>query len=121
VPMEPNEKGEETLHCRSCMKAKVALNKRRKEFVRNWKDYGKDVVQSIKARQRKSPDIEENLHMKDDNVWKPTKHFLDLPKNRNDWTPEDWSIYLSSLRHEPKKFKRVNKALAKLWVQDPPK
>jgi hypothetical protein len=58
VPMEPNEKGEQTLHCRDCMKIKVALNKRRKQFIQNWKGYGKDVESNILANKLKSQGIE---------------------------------------------------------------
>ena len=50
APMEPNEKGEPTLFCRACMKIKVDLNKRRKKFKKDWKNYGKDVVSAIRAR-----------------------------------------------------------------------
>ena len=42
-PIEPNEKGEQTLHCRDCMKAKVDWNRRRKNFKKSWQDYAKDI------------------------------------------------------------------------------
>lgn len=57
-PMEPNEKGEPTLFCRSCMKAKVDWNKQRNKFKQGWKDYAKDVETAALANKLKSQGID---------------------------------------------------------------
>lgn len=56
VPAEPNEQGEMTQYCRKCMKIKVAQNKVRRQLVRGWKKYGKDVLDAIKQQKRKPTD-----------------------------------------------------------------
>lgn len=57
-PMEPNEKGEQTLFCRDCMKIKVGLNKRRKNFKQAWQGYAKNVQSTVLANKLKSQGIE---------------------------------------------------------------
>jgi len=108
VPMQPNEKGEPTLFCRDCMKIKVALNKRRKADVENWKEYGRDVVRAIKDRNRKPSNLSEieinnpgTDWSEDDTRWKSLQRVNALYPDRKTWGPEEWSIYMDSLRYGP--------------------
>jgi hypothetical protein len=57
-PMELNKHGEKMLFCRGCIDAKVAWNKRRKNFKKTWQDYANDVESTVLANKLKSRGIE---------------------------------------------------------------
>ena len=48
--MEPNEKGRQTLFCKACNKIKMDTERARKKSIKNWKNYGRDVISSLRAQ-----------------------------------------------------------------------
>ena len=50
APMEPNEKGRQTLFCKACNKIKMDTERARKKSIKNWKNYGRDVISSLRAQ-----------------------------------------------------------------------
>jgi hypothetical protein len=47
----------DTLYCKKCMKIKVAMNKRRRRFKKDWQSYADDVLRTNKPH-RKPADLE---------------------------------------------------------------
>ena len=50
APMEPNEKGRQTLFCKACNKIIMDTERARKKSIKNWKNYGRDVISSLRAQ-----------------------------------------------------------------------